>query len=108
MTSSPRPSVAVEPEPAVTEERVPPETPNPSRTIRENRANDSHVRVYRCEPPGGVPDGHPGLTSRVVAAIAIARMKPQMLRAITDECGPHQHHWEPILWWCRGCGAFDE
>jgi hypothetical protein len=22
--------------------------------------------------------------------------------------GPHEHHWQAVLWWCRGCGAFDE
>ncbi len=57
-------------------------------------------------PPGGVPEGHPGLTLRVKRAIAIAEMT-WIHHPITDASGPHLHHWEPILWCCRGCGAFD-
>jgi hypothetical protein len=56
--------------------------------------------------PGDVPDDHPGLTPRVLDAVARARFNATC-HAITDEDGPHLHHWEPILWACRGCGAFD-
>jgi hypothetical protein len=59
-------------------------------------------------PPGGVPEGHPGLTPRVLDAIATARSIRCVSRPITDDDGPHFHHWPPILWRCRGCGEFDE
>jgi hypothetical protein len=58
-------------------------------------------------PPGYVPEGHPGLTPRVVHAVALARLIYRTNPYITDENGPHLHHWQPILWWCRGCGEFD-
>jgi hypothetical protein len=59
-------------------------------------------------PPGGVPKGHPGLTPRVLQAVETAQLQPRASRPITDEDGPHRHHWQAVLWWCRGCGAFDE
>lgn len=59
-------------------------------------------------PPGGVPEGHPGLTPRVLDAIATARLSRRVSHPLTDDDGPHSHHWQPILWWCLGCGAFDE
>jgi hypothetical protein len=59
-------------------------------------------------PPGDVPEGYPGLTPRVLDAVAKARLHHNAGHPITDEDGPHLHHWEPILWCCRGCGAFDE
>ena len=59
-------------------------------------------------PPGDVPQGHPGLTPRVIDAVAKARSHPTVGHLITDDDGPHLHHWEAILWWCRGCGAIDE
>jgi hypothetical protein len=65
-------------------------------------------RLHRCAPPGGVPAGHPGLTTRVLEAVAKARLNPPAAHPITDEDGPHLHHYQPILWWCRGCGAIDE
>ena len=58
--------------------------------------------------PGDVPVDHPGLTPRVLDAIAAARRRPRRHYPITDADGPHRHHWVPILWVCRGCGAFDE
>lgn len=57
--------------------------------------------------PGDVPDGHPGLTQRVLDAVARAKLNWQVSHEITDEDGPHLHHWEAILYVCRGCGAFD-
>jgi hypothetical protein len=61
--------------------------------------------------PGDVPADHPGLTQRVLDALARARRDwiagAYEDHAITDAAGPHQHHWEPILWCCRGCGEFD-
>jgi hypothetical protein len=61
--------------------------------------------------PGDVPDDHPGLTPRVQLAIHRARLLAEWDHHtdadITDASGPHQHHWEPILWWCRGCGQCD-
>jgi len=60
------------------------------------------------DPPRGVPEGHPGLTPRVLDAIATACLGHCVGHPITDDDGPHSHHWQPILWWCRGCGAFDE
>jgi hypothetical protein len=65
------------------------------------------TRIAHWPPPGGVPDGHPGLTPRVLHAIAIARLS-WINHPITDDSGPHLHHWQPILWWCRGCGETDE
>lgn len=64
--------------------------------------------IERYPPPGSVPEGHPGLTPRVLDAIAWARLHPRNGHVVTDEDGPHLHHWEPVLWWCRGCGAIDE
>jgi len=58
------------------------------------------------EPPGGVPEDHPGWTERVKRAVAIARMT-WISHGITDASGPHLHHWEPIVWYCIGCGAID-
>jgi hypothetical protein len=58
-------------------------------------------------PPGAVPDGHPGLTPRVLHAVALARLIYRAKSQITDADGPHEHHYMPILWWCRGCGEFD-
>ncbi len=58
--------------------------------------------------PGGVSDGHPGLTPRVVAAIAWARLHHHDGHAVTDDDGPHEHHWQAILYWCRGCGACED
>jgi hypothetical protein len=57
--------------------------------------------------PGDVPQGHPGLTQRVLDAVAKAKLGWHESREISDEDGPHEHHWQPILWVCRGCGAFD-
>jgi hypothetical protein len=56
---------------------------------------------------GDLPEGHPGLTQRVLDAMERARLDVAEAHEITDEDGPHQHHWEAILWVCRGCGAFD-
>ena len=64
--------------------------------------------LRRCPPPGDVPEGHPGLTPRVLEALAIARLNHAVDHPITDNDGPHLHHWEAILYVCRGCGAFDE
>jgi hypothetical protein len=69
---------------------------------------DGKTERLRYRPPGDVPEGHPGLTKRVLAAVARARPYPRAAHPITDDDGPHRHHWEPIPWWCRGCGAFDE
>ena len=66
------------------------------------------LRWQRYAPPGGVPAGHPGLTPRVLDAVAKARLNPHVVHRITDADGPHQHHWQAVLWWCRGCGAFEE
>jgi hypothetical protein len=63
--------------------------------------------VIGLAPPGAVPEGHPGLTPRVLRAVAIARLIYRANLRITDSDGPHLHHWEPILWACRGCGEFD-
>jgi hypothetical protein len=63
--------------------------------------------IKRYPPPGDVPEGHPGLTPRVLDAVAKARLYHGIGHEITDADGPHQHHWEPILWWCHGCGACD-
>ncbi len=57
--------------------------------------------------PGDLPDGHPGLTERVLVAMAKAQLNWRAGRTITDASGPHYHHWEAILYVCRGCGAFD-
>jgi hypothetical protein len=65
------------------------------------------MTTARLRPPGDVPAGHPGLTPRVLAAIAIARLKPRRTYAITDADGPHRHHWQPFAWWCLGCGAIE-
>jgi len=43
----------------------------------------------------------------VIAAVARAALIQYHEHQITDEDGPHMHHWEPILWHCRGCGDFD-
>jgi len=66
-------------------------------------------------PPGGVSEGDPGLTPRVLEAIATARRIEEYAwlagegeHEITDANGPHQHRWQPILWVCRGCGAVEE
>jgi len=64
--------------------------------------------LQRYPPPGEVPEDHPGLTPRVRDAVAKARLSHNTSHLITDDDGPHLHHWEPILWACRGCGAFDE
>jgi hypothetical protein len=64
-------------------------------------------RIDECPPPGRVPDGHPGLTSRVLEALAVARENPRATRRLTDDDGPHLHHWEPIMWVCRGCWAVE-
>jgi hypothetical protein len=56
---------------------------------------------------GDLPEGHPGLTQRVRDAMAKAELDVAESHEITDEDGPHAHHWQAILWWCRGCGAFD-
>jgi hypothetical protein len=61
----------------------------------------------KLAPLGAVPEGHPGLTPRVLHAIAISQLS-WISHPITDGSGPHLHHWQPILWRCRGCGAFDE
>lgn len=58
-------------------------------------------------PPGDVPDGHPGLTLRVLEAVARAQLQHDS-HLVTDEDGPHSHHWEAILYRCRGCGAFED
>lgn len=59
--------------------------------------------------PGDVPEGHPGMTPRVRAAVARATRYDYLdHHELTDADGPHNHHWVPILWVCRGCGAFDE
>jgi hypothetical protein len=58
--------------------------------------------------PGDVPDDHPGLTPRVLDAIRQARLNPRPEYVLTDDDGPHAHHWQPILWWCRGCGEFEK
>jgi hypothetical protein len=39
-------------------------------------------------PPGDVPDGHPGLTPRVIAAVARAALIQYHEHQITDEDGP--------------------
>jgi hypothetical protein len=58
-------------------------------------------------PLGGVHPGDLGLTDRVVAAVTKARRSPRVGHPITDQDGPHEHHWQAILWICRGCGEFD-
>ncbi len=63
--------------------------------------------LRKYPPPGGVSEDNPGLTREVLAALAIARRTHRVGQAITDKDGPHLHHWEPILWMCRGCGEFD-
>jgi hypothetical protein len=57
--------------------------------------------------PGDVLPGHPFLTARVCLAVAKARQNHRA-HQITDADGPHRHHWQAILWVCRGCGEFEE
>lgn len=64
--------------------------------------------LRKYPPPGGMREGHPDVTPEVLAALVVARRTWQPARALTDRDGPHLHHWEPILWVCRGCGEFDE
>jgi hypothetical protein len=68
--------------------------------------------MITLSPPGAVPPGHPGLTDRVVAAVEHAQMQcyfgDGIHHGISDADGPHEHHWQAILYVCRGCGAFDE
>jgi hypothetical protein len=72
-------------------------------------AMSKHLRwLERYAPPGDVPPGHPGLTPRVLDAVAKARLNHRAAHQITDADGPHCHHWEAILWWCRGCGAVSD
>lgn len=83
-------------------------SPTPRYQLPQDFNGERRHRELSLVPPGAVPDGHPGLTARVLDAIAAARLSHYRGRPITDEDGPHLHHWQPILWWCRGCGAFEE
>ena len=47
------------------------------------------------------------VTQRVLDAVARAELNWHR-QEITDAHGPHLHHWEAILYTCRGCGAFDD
>ena len=71
------------------------------------RRTESSAAHRQAATPGDVPVGHPGLTQRVVDAVARAELTWRTAHPITDADGPHLHHWEPILWVCRGCRAFD-
>jgi hypothetical protein len=48
------------------------------------------------------------LTPRVLDAIARARRTRRATHVVTDDDGPHEHHWQTILYWCRGCGECEE
>jgi len=63
---------------------------------------------YDTAPPGGVPEGHPGRTPRVLEAIEAAQRARRAAHIISDADGPHAHQWQAILWWCRGCGAVED
>jgi hypothetical protein len=63
--------------------------------------------VWAIGIPGAVPEGHPGLTQRVLEAAERARLARLSDGEITDADGPHAHHWQAILYVCRGCGEFD-
>lgn len=58
--------------------------------------------------PGAVHDGDPGLTAAVLRALALARSHHDDSHEIDDRSGPHEHHWLPIAWVCRGCWRIEE
>lgn len=70
------------------------------------------VKCPHCGRDHWVPDDvtgscRLGKASRVRDAIFRAQLHHDTDRLLTDDDGPHAHHWEPILWWCRGCGECD-
>jgi hypothetical protein len=63
------------------------------RAHGRGQALEASRMMLSLRPPGDVPAGHPGLTPRVLGAIARARQRARMAHLITDEDGPHEHHW---------------
>jgi len=67
------------------------------------------LRDFQMLPdvPGHVPENHPGMTDRVRAAIAAAQLDHNRGHLVTDDDGPHKHHWDAIMWVCRGCWVIE-